>query len=498
METKNNTQHWYHFILLLLLIGISLYHPFLKMTGTTFMQNIIVGLTSVISIRILNFLDFCFFDYGLLFCGIFATITMPFSEIDITNFLIFLLFFGISFWRKELQKGKVLFTWMAFLSYVLNRIFLTLIYQFCMPVYYDITRDITGSSLIKILIFLGLSTLVLILDTALVWALNRLFGNFFQKVSQLELSYPPIARYFILTSIILFILIFFLQYKLFDILYQFSMDHFPSESVAESYSSMVFDLYMSITNSLSVGVIVVQFLILTVLLKFSQYRLTLDAQRRYEEDLLLYNHNLEENLSEIRHLKHDMKNILFTLSHFIENSREEELKEYFQKTVNPYFQKEIKKNDLYTDLQRIEDEQLKAFLYYKLTSGLYDDLDLQFSIIQGFQKELFVHTIEFLDFVRILGIFLDNASEEARNTEEKKVELRLTESKECYEIRVCNSIRSEKKVIPGLSDKGLGRGNGLLIVDNLLKKYPEITLNSYTNKGMFHQSLIIYKQNLSF
>ena len=295
---------------------------------------------------ILNFLEFRLFDYGLLFCGIFTVITMNHFEIDITNFLVFLLFFGISFWRRELKRGKVLFTWMAFLSFVINRMFLTLIYQLCMPLYYTITNGITGSSMIKILIFLGLSTFVLVLDTALVWVLNRLFGNFFQKVSQLELSYPPIARYFILISVILFILVFFLEYKLFDILFSFSVDHFPFESAAQAYSKMVFDLYMTIADSLSAGIMIIQFLILTVLLKFSQYRLTLDARRRYEEDLLLYSHNLEKNLLEVRHLKHDMKNILFTLSHLMEGGREEELKEYFQQTVNPYFQKEIRKNDL--------------------------------------------------------------------------------------------------------------------------------------------------------
>ncbi len=113
MEMKNNTQRWYHFLILFFLIWISLYHPLLKMTGTTFMQNIVISLTSVISIRILNFLDFRFFDYGILFCGIFVSITTSFSQMNTTNFFIFLLFFGISLWRRELQKGKVLFTWMA-------------------------------------------------------------------------------------------------------------------------------------------------------------------------------------------------------------------------------------------------------------------------------------------------------------------------------------------------------------------------------------------------
>lgn len=490
MEMKNNTQRWYHFLILFFLIWISLYHPLLKMTGTTFMQNIVISLTSVISIRILNFLDFRFFDYGILFCGIFVSITTSFSQMNTTNFFIFLLFFGISLWRRELQKGKVLFTWMAFLSYIVNRLFLSAIYHFSMPAYYDLTRGLPASSFIKIFLFGFLSAAVLALDALLVWCLNHFFGKFFQQVSQLELSYPPIARYFILTSLLIFFLVFFVQSELLNVLFDSSADYL-AKADAEAFQLTMFDLYMLITNVLSTGVIFFQFFILIILLKFSKYRLTLDAQRRYKEDLLLYNHNLEENLTEIRNLKHDMKNILFTLSHFIEHSQDRQLKEYFQKTVNPYFQKELKKNDLYTNLQRIEDEQLKAFLYYKLTSGLYDDLTLRFSMEKNFNENMFIHGIEFLDFVRILGIFLDNAMEEARQTAEKKLEVSFAEASGNYEIKICNSIRANQKVIPGLSDKGLGRGNGLFIVENILKKYPNITLNSYTNQGMFCQSLIL-------
>lgn len=491
MATKTNTQHWYHFSLLFFLIWISLYHPFLNMTGTVFMQNIIVSLTSVITIRIFNFLNFRFFDYGLLFCGIFASITRYFVRIPITNFLVFVLLFGISFWRKELKNGKVLFTWMAFLSYIINRLFLTFLYEIFMPAYYNFTEDLTGSSFIKIFIFLGLSAAVLTLNALLVYFLHRLFENFFQQVSLLELSYPPIARYFIFTSILLFFLTFFLEYQLWSALYELSLEHI-SRTFIRSYDMKIFHIDTFITTVLSSSVILIQFFILIILLKFSKYRLTLDAQRRYEEELLLYSNNLENNLAEIRNLKHDMKNILFTFSHFIEDSNNLELKQYFQKTVNPYFQKELKKNDLYSNLQRIENEQLKAFLYYKLTSGLYDDLNLQFTMEKNFSDNLFIHGIEFLDFIRILGIFLDNALEESRYTEEKKLKISLLESDGNYEVTVCNSIRANKKVIPGLSDKGLGRGNGLLIVDNILKKYPDITLNSYTNNGMFYQSLIIH------
>ena len=186
-----------------------------------------------------------------------------------------------------------------------------------------------------------------------------------------------------------------------------------------------------------------------------------------------------------------MKNILFTLGHLIENSHDEPLKEYFKQTVNPYFQDELKKNDLYAQLQQADDEQLRAFLYYKISAGFREHLDIRLSFDGVFKESLITDSIDFLDFIRILGIFLDNAMEEAALTMDKQIDIRFVSNKDMYEAVISNSVRREKEVVPGLSDKGLGRGNGLMIVHKILETYPNIILNSYTNNGKFIQHLEI-------
>ena len=188
-----------------------------------------------------------------------------------------------------------------------------------------------------------------------------------------------------------------------------------------------------------------------------------------------------------------MKNLLFTLSYLIEDSKDPKLKEYFQNTINPYFQDELKKNDLYASLQQVEDEQLKAFLYYKLTSAANGKCQLHFVCQQDLPWQGFPDEIDFLDFIRILGIFLDNAMEEAIHTKDKEISLYFSVGKDASEIRIENSIRPQKEVIAGLSDKGLGRGNGLLIADRILRRYPNIILNSYMKEETFVQSLVIHR-----
>ena len=57
METKNRKYFGIYLALSILCVGLSLYFPFLKMTGTTFMENFVISFTGIFSIRILNLLD---------------------------------------------------------------------------------------------------------------------------------------------------------------------------------------------------------------------------------------------------------------------------------------------------------------------------------------------------------------------------------------------------------------------------------------------------------
>ena len=89
--------------------------------------------------------------------------------------------------------------------------------------------------------------------------------------------------------------------------------------------------------------------------------------------------------------------------------------------------------------------------------------------------------IEQIDLIRILGILIDNALEEAK-TCQGTVSITIKEKEQEYLFSVSNTVRPqvrEKGVNAGTTDKGLGRGNGLLIVDKLVWKYRNVLLNSF-------------------
>ena len=99
--------------------------------------------------------------------------------------------------------------------------------------------------------------------------------------------------------------------------------------------------------------------------------------------------------------------------------------------------------------------------------------------------------------MRVLGILIDNAAEEALLSG-GSVFIKIAEDTAGVGIRIENDIRPETEsrgVVAGTTDKGLGRGNGLLIAQKIIARYDNIILNSYFADGRFVQSLMIIKSS---
>ena len=63
-------------------------------------------------------------------------------------------------------------------------------------------------------------------------------------------------------------------------------------------------------------------------------------------------------------------------------------------------------------------------------------------------------------------------------------------------IRIANDVRPDVRsrgIVPGTTDKGLGRGQGLLIAGKILRRYPNLFLNSYFTEEGFVQCLVLLK-----
>ena len=198
-----------------------------------------------------------------------------------------------------------------------------------------------------------------------------------------------------------------------------------------------------------------------------------------EKDMLsAYNASLEANLGDMREIRHDTKNLFLTMAGFVERSDDAEMKEFYAKNIVPFIQNALVKNELLDKLKLLQDEHLKYFLYYKLMEKIESGVPI------GLELSSSAH--------------LDNAAEEAKLAH-GAVNIKIAEDCESVGIRIGNDIRPETKtrgIIAGTTDKGLGRGNGLLIAKKIIKKYDNLLLNSYFTEQEFVQYLRITKNKI--
>ncbi len=213
-----------------------------------------------------------------------------------------------------------------------------------------------------------------------------------------------------------------------------------------------------------------------------------------EKDMLsAYNASLEANLGDMREIRHDTKNLFLTMAGFVERSDDAEMKEFYAKNIVPFIQNALVKNELLDKLKLLQDEHLKYFLYYKLMEKIESGVPIGLELSSSAHLEA-----GYGDMVRLLGILIDNAAEEAKLAH-GAVNIKITEDGESVGIRIGNDIRPETKtrgIIAGTTDKGLGRGNGLLIAKKIIKKYDNLLLNSYFTEKEFVQYLRITKNRI--
>ena len=240
-------------------------------------------------------------------------------------------------------------------------------------------------------------------------------------------------------------------------------------------------------------IVMIQIIYIRLLVKSISVKEEMRLQENDIQQMAEYSRELENNMENIRNIKHDIKNLFLTMGGFVDKSGDEEMKTFYAENIVPFAKQELQKNDLYMKLAGIHDESMKSFLYFKIMQGIEQDIDMNLQVQLDDSDGSFC--MGHIDLVRILGILLDNAMEEAKICN-GTVMITIKEDKREYVFSVSNTVREqtrEKGVSAGTTDKGLGRGNGLLIVDKVIHKYKNVLLNSFFKEDQFVQCLRIEK-----
>ncbi|MBO1305963.1 GHKL domain-containing protein [Enterococcus sp. 669A] len=221
-------------------------------------------------------------------------------------------------------------------------------------------------------------------------------------------------------------------------------------------------------------------------LRIAEQEATLLQQESYVK-------SLETIQRDMRTLQHDYKNILSGLYLQSEEGKTEEIKSYLSQTLGQLDENVTNKIKETTHLSNIKVSAVKSMVLTKLAAMEQQGIQCNLEV-SGPIKEI---NMDLNDFVRCLGILLDNAIEEVQQLQADAAKLDVILSNEAEDLTVIvkNPTREKPKIHQiwqeGFSTKGDNRGLGLFSYQRILDKYQHVSKQTIAKDNEFVQILTI-------
>ena len=243
---------------------------------------------------------------------------------------------------------------------------------------------------------------------------------------------------------------------------------------------------------LLVAVMVILMAVLVVYLgqRFDNAR-KIQAQRDVIAQQQLYEQDLEIIRQDVRAFRHDYKNLLAGLSQQAGAGELEELRRTLADLDAGFDQRLGKRIQASTQIGNLRIPEVRSLLLSKLTAMREKGVECRLEALYPVEDV----AMDVWDFVRCLGVLVDNAVEAALDTEQPQVEIMLLAQDGRVFLRVSNPytniIDSGKIWDDSWSTKGAGRGVGLSSYQRILEGYPNASPCTSWENGVFVQELAV-------
>lgn len=211
------------------------------------------------------------------------------------------------------------------------------------------------------------------------------------------------------------------------------------------------------------------------------------------DNLMEYIKDLELLYKNMREFRHDYKNILFSMSSYINNNDYDELKKYFYDKIYP-LKNSLDETVISADaINNIKVREIQSILAIKQIFSI--NHDVHFNIDTPNEVDCF--SMDTIDLVRVLGILLDNAIEAALQTDIPTVNVAIQKNKNFEMIVVENTVKENKIQFDKIFDYGYStkgdenRGVGLSSFISIVEKYENITYDFSGNDNVFRAEITI-------
>lgn len=234
-------------------------------------------------------------------------------------------------------------------------------------------------------------------------------------------------------------------------------------------------------------------LLLFFLTTYNTHRFNkLEITTRELETANLYNNTLTKLVDMNKGFKHDISNIINSIGGYIDLNDMKGLKKYYEIGLLP----EIKKVHNLSLLNPDTINNPPVFGLFIAKYDYADSLNVTLNISSFFDYSTI--NMNIFDFVKILGILLDNAIEASSKTEERLVELYVTidfyNRKQIFKISNSyynKDIDIEQIFSKGYSTKEKKSGFGLWQIKQIINKTSNLEIVTSKNSNYFIQELKI-------
>ncbi|MDO5411490.1 MAG: GHKL domain-containing protein [Lachnospiraceae bacterium] len=222
-------------------------------------------------------------------------------------------------------------------------------------------------------------------------------------------------------------------------------------------------------------------------------RLQMEKKQQMLEDLGQYTVQIEGMYASICSFKHDYVNIMTSMSGYLEKKDIQGLSDYFYKEVLPLGNQVLMNDFKLNELANIGIVELKSLVSSKLMYA--HEMGAQIEVEVPCSVESI--SMERIDLIRIMGIFLDNAIEAALETEKPWIGFMMYQKGSDTSVIVSNTFSVKEGcrayMDTSVSSKGAHRGVGLKNVSEILSHYPVVICEKEIREGHFIQNLEIHK-----
>lgn len=205
----------------------------------------------------------------------------------------------------------------------------------------------------------------------------------------------------------------------------------------------------------------------------------------------MYINELEDIQKQMRIFRHDYQNQMSSLYLSSQKGDIENVEKSLKTMINDFDEHIGKKMNITNQLANIQIPEVKSLLMKKMTEMQKSNISVKLEVLYPFSKM----NMPVFDFIRCLGILIDNAMEEVKENNGKIHLVFLAATNGQLTMTISNTIHREidcEKIFQeGYSTKGNNRGMGLSILQEMIHHSENMTMETRVDNNEFIQELTI-------